>query len=111
MITAEKKTCKQKTTPWSPAYSTAVENKAFWKIALSLRRTYTRPHEKFLQWARARNIDDFQSMTTQTIIQELRSAQNQLREIHKKAVALREAHLRELLNITQDSGDDKEHKR
>jgi hypothetical protein len=44
---SEKKTCKIKTTSWSPTYCKAVEDKAFWKIALSLRRTYTRPNAKF----------------------------------------------------------------
>jgi hypothetical protein len=111
MLAAERKTCKQKTTAWSPAYSMAIENKAFWKIALSLRRTYLRPHEKFLTWARARNIEDFQAISTNTIIKELRTAQLQLREIKQKAASLREDHLRELLNITQESGDDRTHER
>jgi hypothetical protein len=109
MLAAERKTCKQKTTAWSPAYSIAIENKAFWKIALSLRRTYLRPHEKFLAWARARNIEDYQAILTNTIIKELRTAQLQLREIKQKAASLREAHLRELLNITQESGNDRTH--
>jgi hypothetical protein len=92
MTAAEKKTCKQKTTAWSPAYSNAIENKAFWKIALSLRRAYTRPHEKFLQWARARSIEVFQAVPSQTIIKELRLAQTKLREIKNKAAELRETH-------------------
>jgi hypothetical protein len=47
MLAAEKKTCKVKTTAWSPTYSKAVESKAFWKIALSLKKK-TQNHIKNL---------------------------------------------------------------
>jgi hypothetical protein len=74
MISAEKKTCKIKTASWSPAYSKAVEDKAFWKIALSLRHTYTKPNAKFLAWSQSQHIDDFPSIDTKTIISKLRAA-------------------------------------
>jgi hypothetical protein len=45
------------------------------------------------------------------IIKELRAAQLQLREIKQKAASLREDHLRELINITQESDDDRTHER
>jgi hypothetical protein len=109
MILAEKKTCKIKTMSWSPAYSKAVEDKAFWKIALSLRRTYTKPNPKFLAWAQNRQILDFSSISIEKIIQELRVAQSALREIKKKAELLREMHLLELLNITREASDDRQH--
>jgi hypothetical protein len=109
MISAEKKTCKIKTTSWSPAYSKAVEDKAFWKIALSLRRTYTKPNPKFLAWAQNRQILDFSSISIEKIIQELRVAQSALREIKKKARLLREMHLLELLNFTREASDDRQH--
>jgi hypothetical protein len=51
MLAAEKKTCKIKTIAWSPKYSKAVEDRAFWKIALSLRQTHVKPNSKFYQWA------------------------------------------------------------
>jgi hypothetical protein len=111
MISAEKKTCEIKTTAWSPAYSEAVENKAFWKIALSLRRTYTKPHPKFTAWARSQHIEDFSSIDMAMIIRELRAAQTTLREIKKKANQLRENHLWELLNLTRDANDDRQHER
>jgi hypothetical protein len=50
-------------------------------------------------------------LPTQTIIKELQSAQTHLREIKKKAAELRETHLRELIHITQEAGDDKAHER
>jgi hypothetical protein len=105
----KKKPFKIKTTSWSPTYCKAVEDKAFWKIALSLRRTYTKPNAKFLAWAQSRRIDDFPSIDTKTIISNLRSAQTALREIKKKANQLREEHLRELLNITREMNDDRQH--
>jgi hypothetical protein len=106
---AEKKACMVKRTSWSPAFSKAVEEKAFWKIALSLRRTYIKLNDKFLAWASSRNIEDFAKIDTQTIICKLWKAQKGLREIKKRADQLREDHLRELLKITQDSYDDRQH--
>jgi hypothetical protein len=67
MLSAEQKTCKIKTTAWSPTYSKAIKDKAFWKIILSLRRNYIKPHDKFLQWAASRNIMDFAGLDTHTI--------------------------------------------
>jgi hypothetical protein len=86
-----------------------VEDKAFWKIALSLHRTYTKLNSKFLAWAQNRQIPDFPSLTMATIIQELWAAQLVLRDIKKKAEQLREMHLRELLNITREANDDWQH--
>jgi hypothetical protein len=111
MLAAEKKTCKIKLTAWSPKFSRAVEDKAFWKIALSLRRSYTRPNDKFYRWAMTRGIDDFAIIDTKTILKNLRTAQQNLRDIKRQANQLREAHLRELIQITQESGDDKQHER
>jgi hypothetical protein len=111
MLAAEKKTCRVKTTAWSPTYCNAVEEKAFWKIALSLRRTYIKPNDKFLLWAVSRNISDFAAIDTQTIKSKLRAAQIALRDIKKRAEQLREAHLHELLQNVQEANDDKQHER
>jgi hypothetical protein len=73
MLAAEKKTCKIKLTAWSPKFSKAVEDEAFWKIALSLRRSYTRPNDKFYRWAMTRGIEDFSTIDTKTILKNLRS--------------------------------------
>jgi hypothetical protein len=54
MLASEKKTCRTKLHAWPPKYSKAVKDKAFWKIALSLRRSYIRPNDKFYRWATAR---------------------------------------------------------
>jgi hypothetical protein len=88
-----------------------VESKAFWKIALSLKRTHTRPHPKFNEWALARNILDFGSIGIQEIQKQLRRAQKELREVKQKAALLRENHLRDLLDVQVESGDDKEHEK
>jgi hypothetical protein len=110
MLAAEKKMCKVKTTAWSPTYSKAVESEAFWKIALSLKKnTHTKPHQKSVKWAITRNIYEFGKIGLQEI--QLRKAQKELREIKQKAILLRENHLRDLINIQVESGDDKEHEK
>jgi hypothetical protein len=111
MLAAEKKTCRTKMTAWSPKYSKAVENKAFWKIALSLKRNHTRPNDKFNKWAENLGILDIAKITITMIKQNLRQAQASLQEIKRQAVALREEHLRQLIDIQVESGNDKEHER
>jgi hypothetical protein len=111
MLATEKKTCKIKTIAWSPKYSKAVEDRAFLKIALSLRRTHVKPNSTFYQWASARGIDDFSAIDLKTMTKNLRIAQQNLCEIKKQANQLREDHLRELINISQENGDDKQHER
>jgi hypothetical protein len=73
--------------------------------------TYTKPHPKFTAWACSRHIKDFSSFDMATIIRDLWAAQTTPREIKKKANQLRENHLRELLNITRDANDDRQHER
>jgi hypothetical protein len=111
MLSAEKKTCKEKRFAWSPMYSKAVEEKAFWKIALSLKRNHSRPTDRIRKWAEKFEIDDLSSMSTSDINVKLRAAQNNLREIKRRAAELRENHLMELLSITKENGMDKQHER
>jgi hypothetical protein len=79
MLAAEKKTCKIKLSKWSPKFSkAAVEDKAFWKIALSLRRSYIRPNSKFISWATSRGIDDIHEIDEKTLLKYLRESQKTL---------------------------------
>jgi hypothetical protein len=109
MLSAEKKTCKIKLSPWSPKFSKAVEDKAFWKIALSLWRSYIRPNQKFISWAISRGIEDIHDIDDKTLIKNLRESQKHLRQIKQNASKLREEHLRSLLNLTQEGKEDKQH--
>jgi hypothetical protein len=112
MLSAEKKTRKIKTTPWSPTFGAAVSRKAFWKIALSLKLTHTRPSDEYITWSQALGIQDFKSLDIATIKKELRLAQKQLKEITNKATTLREEHLTELIEQAEDNlSDEKFQKR
>jgi hypothetical protein len=111
MLAAEKKTCKKKLYDWSPAFSKAVEVKAFWKIILSLRRNYIRPNAKLAAWADSLNISDIHALTEKMIKAELRLAQKNLREIKDKAKEHREQHLRDLITEASVTGDDKTHEK
>jgi hypothetical protein len=108
MISAERKTCKEKRFAWSPKFSKAVENKAFWKIILSLRRNYSKPSKKITNWANSRGINDIEGISISTINSQLRLAQKELREIKENSTKLRELHLRELLAISQESDEDRQ---
>jgi hypothetical protein len=110
MLAAERKTCKEKRFAWSPKFSKAVENKAFWKIILSLRRYYSKPSQKIINWAKSRGINDIEGIPISTINSNLRAAQKELREIKENSAKLREEHLRELLSISQES-DDRQHEK
>lgn len=59
MLYAENKTKKLKTTPWSPIFQNAISEKAFWKIALSLKMNHIYPSVDYLKWAEAKGIQDF----------------------------------------------------
>jgi hypothetical protein len=111
MLAAERKTCKEKRFSWSPTFSKAVETKAFWKIILSLRRNHYRPTDKIINWARTLGIDDIAALSVSYINTKLREAQNNLREIKRKAAELREMHLMELFAISQSSQEDKKHEK
>jgi hypothetical protein len=111
MISAEKKTCKIKTHAWSPRYCNAVENKNFWKIMLTMKRNHVRPDQKTRAWAAALGHHDATALSTSQLNSKLREAQKQLREVLKAATELRETHLRELIQITQDGGDEKQHEK
>jgi hypothetical protein len=111
MLAAEKKTCRVKTHAWSPKYSNAVEQRNFWKIILTLKRHHTKPDAKTLAWARALEIENVELLTIPQINTNLRKAQRTLREVQKEAIQLREEHLRDLLEMTQDTKNDKEHER
>jgi hypothetical protein len=108
MLTAETKTKKTKTTSWSPAFAKAVNKKAFWKVALSLKMTHKYPPSKFIQWAQSLGIQDFHQMDITIVKQQLRQAQTELREIEKRAATLREEHLRDLLTEAELNGDEKQ---
>jgi hypothetical protein len=108
MNSAERKTCREKLFAWSPTFSKAVANQAFWKIILSLRRNHARPNGKIQQWAQESfGIEDIIAIPLTEINSRLRKAQKELRDIKRKAAELRENHLKELLETAQDAGDEK----
>jgi hypothetical protein len=109
MLAAERKTCKEKHFAWSPAFSKAVESKSFWKILLSLKRNHLRPSERIKCWARSFEVEDIAALSTSEINSNLRKAQRKLQEIKSKAAELRENYLAELLAISQEDRDDKQH--
>jgi hypothetical protein len=88
MLSAEKKTRKIRTTPWSPKFGAAVSWKSFWKIALSLKLTHTRPSDEYITWSQALGIQDFKSIDVTRVKKELRAAQKHLKEITKQAAEL-----------------------
>jgi exonuclease III len=106
MLSAEKKTRKIRTTPWSPKFGAAVSRKSFWKIALSLKLTHTRPSDEYITWSQALGIQDFKSIDITRIKKELRTAQKHLREITKQAAELREEHLKELIQHAEENSND-----
>jgi hypothetical protein len=107
MLLAESYTKKTKTTSWSPTFAEAINNKTFWKIAMSLKMNYRHPSQDFQNWAKTRGIPDIQSIELSTIKRNFRNAQKHLREIEKQADNLREEHLRSLLTTAELNGDDK----
>lgn len=60
---------------------------------------------------RKMGINDIGRLTITQINSQLRAAQRKLREVKQEAIQLRENHLRELLEITRDHGEDKQHER
>jgi hypothetical protein len=106
MLAAEKKLSKVKRQAWSPKFRAAISKKAFWKIALSLRMTHTRPSDEFITWAEALGIEDFKGIDISTIKKKLREAQRELRDIEKKANELQEEHLRELIARAKENEAD-----
>jgi hypothetical protein len=91
MNSAERKTCREKLFAWSPTFSKAVANQAFWKIILSLRRNHARPNGKIQQWAQESfGIEDIIAIPLTEINSRLRKAQKELRDIKRKAAELRE---------------------
>jgi hypothetical protein len=111
MLSAESKTCKVKTHAWSPKYSSAVETKNFWKTILMMKRNHIRPDQRTRSWAEALGIQDISLLTISQINSKLREAQKQLSMVLKEATELRENHLQELIQITQDGGNDKQHEK
>jgi hypothetical protein len=111
MLYAEKQTKNLRTTPWSPEFQAAVSNKAFWKIALSLKMNYTRPSDAFITWAESKGIGDFKRMDTGLVKSKLREAQKQMREIHKQADRLREQHLSQKLTDAENANETVRQKR
>jgi hypothetical protein len=111
MLAAERKTCRIKRYAWSPKYGNAVERRNFWKIILTLKRHHTKPDNKTMAWAAALGVENVELMSEKQINSNLRQAQRELREIQKEATQLREDHLRELLEITQDTKNDKVHEK
>jgi hypothetical protein len=93
MLAAEKKTKKINTTPWTPIFGAAVARKAFWKIGLTLKLMHKRPSDKYLRWAETLDVQDFKALHIHEVSKHLRTAQQNLHEITKKADALREEHL------------------
>jgi hypothetical protein len=94
-----------KTTPWSPQFANAVNQKSFWKIALSLKSNHRRPNENFRLWAKTIGVDDFSSLDLTTIKRNYRAAQKELREVEKRAAHLQEQHLQSMLTDAELSGD------
>jgi hypothetical protein len=106
MLAAEKKLSKVRRQAWSPKFGAAISKKAFWKIALSLRMTHTRPSDEYITWAISLGIEDFKGIDVSTIKKKLREAQRELRELEKKANELREEHLRELIERAEENEAD-----
>jgi hypothetical protein len=106
MLSAEKQISKVKRQAWSPKFGAAISKKAFWKIALSLKLTYTRPSDEYITWAKALGIEDFKSIDLATIKGKLREAQRELRVIEKQTNELRDEHLRELIIRAEDNEAD-----
>jgi hypothetical protein len=102
MLAAEKKTKKTNTTPWSPIFGAAVARKAFWKIGMSLKLMHKRPSDEYIRWAESLDVKDFKSLHINEVSRNLRAAQRNLREITKKADALREEHLRQLIEQAEE---------
>jgi hypothetical protein len=76
MLASERKTCREKFFAWSPTFSKAIENIAFWKIILSLRRNHSRPSKRIKSWVQERfGIDDLLDIPTNEIKSRLRQAQ------------------------------------
>jgi hypothetical protein len=111
MLQAERQTKKTKLVAWSPTFAKAVSNKAFWKIAVSLKMTHKYPSDKFLRWAKDLGVPHIRSLDIQTLKKELRSAQKQLKDIENQAENLRTEHLRTLLTQTELEGDEKQQER
>jgi hypothetical protein len=106
VLHAEKVTRRQKNTPWSPRFAKAVNNKSFWKIALSLKMNHRYPNENFIQWSKSMGIENFSAIDLSLVKKNLRAAQLELREVEKAASELREQHLRDLLTEAELMGTD-----
>jgi hypothetical protein len=107
MLAAEKQVSKSKRQAWSPKFGAAILKKAFWKIALSLKMTHTRPSDEYVTWAEAMGIDDFKALDINIIKRKLRESQRELREIEKQADNLRDEHLRSLIARAEENEADK----
>jgi hypothetical protein len=110
MLYAENKTKKLKTTPWSPIFQNAISEKAFWKIALSLKMNHIYPSVDYLKWAEAKGIQDFKGLDITEVKINLRKAQKAVREVTKQAAQLREIHLQSMLTEAEIN-DEKQQKR
>jgi hypothetical protein len=111
MLRAEAKTKKIKTTSWSPTFAKAANQKAFWKIALSMKLTHKMPSDDFKTWANTLGIEDVKQLDINTIKTYLRQAQHLLKEIELKADNLRKEHLRDLLTEAELNADENAVKR
>jgi ribonuclease HI len=91
LIAAERKVCKPKLFPWSPAFKEAANLKAIWKILLSKARTKTPCSQKVINWVQESLKRDISSdpPDIQECQKELRKAQQKLREVKKRAHDLR----------------------
>jgi hypothetical protein len=67
-----------------------------------MKRNHIRPDQRTRSWAEALGIQDISLLTILQINSKLREAQKQLSMVLKEATELRENHLRELIQITQD---------
>jgi hypothetical protein len=64
-----------------------------------------------MAWAAALGVENAELLSEMQINTNLRQAQRALREIQKEATQLQEDHLQELLEITQDTKNDKVHEK
>jgi hypothetical protein len=111
MLQAKRQTKKTKLVAWSPMFAKAVSNKAFWKIAVSLKMTHKYPSDKFLRWAEDLGVPNIRSLDIQMLKKELRLAQKQLKDIKNQAENLRTEHLRTLLTQTELEENEKQQER
>ncbi len=103
LVTTDRKFAKHKNTPWSPELHQAFLTHCYWRIRLTQERT-RHDHSTPLQSIAAKMTTE--PATNGSVSQNLRVAQQRIREIRREAALRRETHLQELTDAA-DNTDDK----